>query len=341
MTDHSVYNFIDFSALSNQAHIFTNFKVEEGNKATAWTPSPEDVAADTAAAKAAADSAQDTATDALDAAADAQQAAADAATAAAAKLNKNAADTLVGRVSLAVDGAVVAGDLMFDADGNRTSGSGSAMNKKGFVHIAPDGSPAVVINAAGVAVKGDVSGSTGTFGAVTIGSTCSFGQSAYDTGNGGWMQGGTTPKFSMRSANGKYLRIDVAAGIFQFNGLTLTGSTIDAPTITTGFALNLTGDGEISGAVNTTLGVAFEIAPTGYTGSLSVAWAFTRTGGAMPSVVPYMVVDGDTLGASFVCTSTTNGTGTITGVAACRVTHSGGLIHEVSLPVSFTFGSGV
>lgn len=51
------YNFIDFSGLSQQWHYFRNFKIEEGNKATSYTPAPEDVDAAVAAAQAAADTA--------------------------------------------------------------------------------------------------------------------------------------------------------------------------------------------------------------------------------------------------------------------------------------------
>jgi hypothetical protein len=50
-------NFIDFNGLSDQNYVFTNFKLEVGNKETGWTPAPEDVAEDTAAAQAAADAA--------------------------------------------------------------------------------------------------------------------------------------------------------------------------------------------------------------------------------------------------------------------------------------------
>ena len=59
------YNFIDINQLSAQNYIFTNFKIEEGNKSTAWTPSPEDVNAATTAAQSTASTAATDATLAL------------------------------------------------------------------------------------------------------------------------------------------------------------------------------------------------------------------------------------------------------------------------------------
>jgi len=41
--DGSLYNFIDINGLTGQQHRFRNFKVEKGNRATDWTPAPEDI----------------------------------------------------------------------------------------------------------------------------------------------------------------------------------------------------------------------------------------------------------------------------------------------------------
>ncbi|WGQ12988.1 phage tail protein [Sphingobacterium faecium] len=41
--DGSIYNFVDIIGLTAQRHYFRNFKVEKGNKATDWTPAPEDL----------------------------------------------------------------------------------------------------------------------------------------------------------------------------------------------------------------------------------------------------------------------------------------------------------
>lgn len=152
-----------------------------------------------------------------------------AATAAADRLSKSARNVLSGGAGLAV------GSLTWDNTGARTGGYGLGMNAYGLVGYRSDGTATLTYNAStgDLAVKGDLSGSTGTFGAVTIGSSASFGQSAYDTGNGGWIQGGASPKFSMRSASGKYLRIDVASNVFDFNGVSMSGATINSPTITT------------------------------------------------------------------------------------------------------------
>lgn len=212
----------------------------------------------------------------------------DATTGLATKLANNARSVLSGGAGLAV------GSLTWDATGARTGGYGVGMNALGIVGYNSSGTATFTLNAStgAVAVAGDISGSTGTFGAVTIGSSASFGQTAYDTGNGGWIQGGASPKISMRSAGGKYWRVDVANEVFEFNGATINNATISAPTVT--------GTGPItSTGANGTRTFALGVTPTGKA-PFTYSWSI----GADPQLKFSITGGGDTDSVTISCTGT-------------------------------------
>lgn len=87
-------------------------QLEEGNKATQWTPAPEDVAADTAAAQSTADAAT---------------------TALADKLSKNAADILTAPITISTSGAIKVGTAAWT--GGAPSGTGIVISDKGIAGV--------------------------------------------------------------------------------------------------------------------------------------------------------------------------------------------------------------
>lgn len=189
----------------------------------------------------------------------------DATTGLATKLANNARSVLSGGAGLAV------GSLTWDATGARTGGYGLGLNANGLVHYASDGTLDVSIGSLGIAVKGDISGSTGTFGAVTVGSSLSFGQTAYNTGNGGWIQGGATPKMSMRSASGQYFLCDPGNSILEMNGVKLVSPSMNTPVVNAGTDITSTGSTGTRTVVTRTATV------TGGNGSVKYAWTCVVT----------------------------------------------------------------
>jgi len=125
------------------------------------------------------------------------------------KLSKTAANILSAPITLQTAGAIASGTLTTDGAGNRTGGYGTLMSQYGLVHYTADGQPAVTLGANGVAVKADVSGSTGTFGAVRIGVSLSLKAGSFNADPGIW-QGlvDGVPKFSIVAANGAKLIYD-------------------------------------------------------------------------------------------------------------------------------------
>lgn len=134
---------------------------------------------------------------------------------------------------------------------------------------------------------------TATTGALTVndlltiaaGGAMSFGQTAYDTGNGGWIQGGSTPKWSMRSSNGKYLRIDVSAGVFEFNGVSVTGGTVSGSTVT-GSTIDGSSTSLSNGyAIAQPSDISASIAATGSTTTIATV-TLSQSGGKTPYQKP-------------------------------------------------------
>lgn len=129
------------------------------------------------------------------------------------KVSKTAGGILSGPVSLTTGGSVISGTLTVDAAGNRTGGSGTAQTPKGWAAYNSSGVATIVVDA--------------VTGAILLGGDCtiSLGQSAYDAGTGMWLQGGSTPKFSMKAANGRFFRCDPANNILQYGG-DVTGTQV-------------------------------------------------------------------------------------------------------------------
>jgi hypothetical protein len=229
------------------------------------------------------------------------------------RLSANSRNVLTGGAALVV------GSLVTDGSGARVSGDGVGITSKGIALYGTGGTPVIVIDAVtkSVSVAGDISGSTGTFSAVTIGSSCSFGQTAYDTGNGGWIQGGATPKFSMRSASGKYVRIDVAAGVFDFNSVNLNTPTLVNPVIT-GFTVNPGSNISSSGG--------------GTSRSLG-----TRTASISGGTAPYSYLwsDNDTSGGDVTLTNATTAT---VGISVSGATNPGEIRSSISCTVTDASG---
>lgn len=125
------------------------------------------------------------------------------------RLRANAVNVLGG------GGAVTIGSLTVDSAGNRTGGNGVGITAKGLAAYNSGGAATVVIDAVtgAISVAGDISGSTGTFGAVTVGASLSSGMTAYATGSGYWLEyvGGVV-KFSLGSST-EYLRWTAAGGL--------------------------------------------------------------------------------------------------------------------------------
>jgi len=112
---------------------------------------------------------------------------------------------------LAAGGGLVAGSLTYDTNGNRTGGFGMAFNQRGIVGFNSGGIPTITMDAATgeIAARGDISGSTGTFGSVRIGVSLALKAGAFNADPGifmGLIDG--IPKFSIVAANGAKLIYD-------------------------------------------------------------------------------------------------------------------------------------
>ena len=96
-----------------------------------------------------------------------------------------------------------------------------------FYVVGPSG-PAPMFSVGGgvVGFSGKLVGPSGHFGIVTIGDggSLSSGQTAYNVGIGFWMQGGSTPKLSMKTSNGASLLCDPANNVLSFTGGLIDGT---------------------------------------------------------------------------------------------------------------------
>jgi hypothetical protein len=133
----------------------------------------------------------------------------DATTGLAARLRNNAANVLAGGAGL------VAGSLTYDTSGNRTGGFGVAFNQRGIVGFNSSGVATITMNVStgAIAVAGDISGSTGTFGDVIIGTKLYSGMTAWSVGSGIWMENvGGVVKVAFGSST-EYMRWSPSAGL--------------------------------------------------------------------------------------------------------------------------------
>lgn len=137
-----------------------------------------------------------------------------------AKLNAAGNQVLTGPIALQDGGALVSGT---PDDGTVISATGFAFRQAGQTLLAA--------TASGLLVKGDISGSTGTFGAVRIGSSLALQATAYNSDNGIW-QGfvGDVPKLSIVHGSSKLLYDPSAAQPLQIINSAMTGAQLNPPT---------------------------------------------------------------------------------------------------------------
>jgi hypothetical protein len=241
-------------------------KLEEGNKRTQWGPAQVDIDADIALAQSAADAANNAINDAT--------------TGLAQRLRSNAANVLSGGAGIAV------GSLTWNASGARTGGYGVGLTSSGLVGYLSDGTLFFSLSPGGLAIKGDISGSTGTFGDVSIGTKMYSGQTAYDVGAGFWMSGGGTPQMSIGVAGGPAL-------LWNGSNLIIRKATFDAFSASVSGGLLTAVANGFQGYGNLTATASGGSAPYQYTWSVTyssasgIAVSYTVSAGAGTSVTSF------------------------------------------------------
>jgi hypothetical protein len=133
----------------------------------------------------------------------------DATTGLAARLRNNAANVLSGGAGIAV------GSLTWNTSGVRTGGYGLGITSYGIACYNSSGVATISVNATtgAIAVLADISGSTGTFGDVIIGTKLYSGMTAWSVGSGIWMENvGGVVKVAFGSST-EYMRWSPLAGL--------------------------------------------------------------------------------------------------------------------------------
>ncbi len=302
-------------------------QIEEGNKLTAWAPATED--------------AQEDITSAQDAANAANAALVN-------KLNKNADDILGGVLSINAVTAPAgfrAGSLTWNSSGARTAGNGVAMTPQGLLAYNSSGVLTFFVNATNgdAYYAGQLAAAYGSFGAVTIaaGGSLSSGQTAYNVGTGFWLQGGSTPKFSLKTASGASFLCDPANNILQFNGGLLDGTSVAtvvaqaaagntaSTTLASPPVLAAMGDVDVDGIVNGS-------------GKLYASLLASTTGGTAPYTYAWSISGGGYLTAYTGAAPELRGNGfnsTNTGRVDCISTDATGRTSTTSFAFTATHGS--
>lgn len=237
----------------------------------------------------------------------------DAATGLANRLLNNARNVLSGGAGLAV------GSLVWDATGARTGGYGVGINALGLVGYNSAGALTFSLNAStgAVAVAGDISGSSGTFGDVIVGTSLRCGQTAYDTGTGFWFGFvGTVPKASMGVAGG-------AGWKWDGTNLTITNATLSTPTVTGTGAITSTG-------ANGTR--TFPISVTAANGRAGYTYLWSMAGASQ-----FQITSGD--GTNSIVVSATGTNVNYVGYARCVVTDANGQAAVFTCHLDVTFGT--
>jgi len=133
-------------------------------------------------------------------------------------------------------GGIKVGTIDWDAAGTVTSGSGTAMTSKGFVGRNASGITFSIDATTGnLIVKGDITGSTGSFGAVTVGASGSIsaGKTTFtDVVNAGY--------FIDNAAGGRMVFGTTAANMIKWDGSALTINGTVASTVVSNAALATT-----------------------------------------------------------------------------------------------------
>lgn len=230
------------------------------------------------------------------------------------KMKLNAANILSG------SGGLTTGTLTYDTSGARTGGYGVAMNQKGIVGFNSSGAATVTVDA--------------STGEIALGGNCviSLGQSAYNTGTGAWLQGGTTPKMSMKTASGATFLCDPANNVLSMNGASVASSTFTDPVINTPILATQSVGGMVNVSTTGANGISRSITrtanPSGGRAPYTFLWVETTAGG--------MIKLSNTTSATV--TITANGSSeTQTGVVACTATDANGIAISGSLSVAMTF----
>jgi len=191
------------------------------------------------------------------------------------KLSKSAANILNAPITLQTAGAVATGTLTTDGAGNRTGGYGTLMSQYGLVHYTSDGLPAVTLGASGVAVRADISGSTGTFGAVRIGTSLALQATAYNSDSGiffGIVNG--VGKGSFVAGSSKILIDPSASQPIQLVNVGVAQAPLNVSISTTGGNLT-TSYGRNVNAANTVVGY---VNVADGSGNYTYSWSVTADG---------------------------------------------------------------
>jgi hypothetical protein len=268
------------------------------------------------------------------------------------KLNKNADDILGGVLAVntvSVPVGLRIGNITWNASGVRTGGYGVALTPQGLIGSNTQGVVTFAISAAtgNASFGGELTAAYGSFGAVTIaaGGSISSGQSAYNVGTGFWLQGGATPKFSLKTANGASFLCDPGGNVLTFTGATIDG-TLGA-TVVLNAAAGATANNTlnnppvISGLYDVTFNnaannvyvnyVTFTASKTGGTGTPTYSWVLSTYFGTMELSA--------TTGATVTVRGKANNLHCI-GMVTCTVS-CGGITSTMSCEVSVGHGSGV
>lgn len=352
-----------FGILTNGAYSWLAIdcvQIEEGNAATQWAPSTEDIAADAQVkADASRTAAQIYATEQINLAnvvtrayadgkvtAEEQRAIADATAKAnaardaaiadanaklAAKMNKGN-DVLSGIISVDTVSAPAgfrAGTLTWDAAGDRTGGHGTAMTPKGLISYNEAGQRTFMANGqTGVVnMRGEING-----GAFTGYTWPAAGQIGFHVGPNGALFGNAN--------NGRYTQITADGNMYMpgfshDNGqLTLTNTIIVTPRLRTDFFISVP-NLYLNSQVNTNSYQQFALSATlnNGTGPYRYNWSFQMEEGdiamgADPSNTNGIV---RSRGTNRVCS----------GFLTCTVTDANGATHSDSGYIRIQFGSGV
>lgn len=346
--DGTVYNFVDFENFQWAYFFIRNIKVEKGNKATDWTPAPEDVDAGIASAattstwvgvSGAGKPADNATANQSDATTNAAIAAAEAAAIASAnaglatKLTNAATNVMASGFFLQTNGyaggngvALYDGGLIAKQGGvNKfVIGSDGSATFSGVLSAAT-GSFAGSLSAATGSFAGSLSAATGTLGALTIasGGHVKAGQSAYHTGIGFFLgYNGATPMFSIGNPAGTHMRWDG------------TDLYINTPTFEPFSASIPSGNLTVSVTFGDQAYGSRSVSPSG--GKPGYAYLWVLVSGSTGTDRPYISAGQGT------STVTVRGSGdavTVVATVACIVTESNGRTTVASFVLTATHGS--
>ncbi|TQK10259.1 hypothetical protein [Herbaspirillum sp. SJZ107] len=189
------------------------------------------------------------------------------------RLRSNAQNLMSGGAALTV------GSLVTDGSGQRVSGYGLGFTSYGLVAYNSAGAPTITVNGAtgAIAVAGDLSGSTGTFGAVRVGVSLATQATGYNSDAGIWqgMVNGV-PKMSMVAPGGAKILFDPSAS--QQIQLVNVGvaSSFSATLVDTTGAYSYTVSKSTSGS---SYAGTYKALPVNGSGNYTYSWSVSNTAG--------------------------------------------------------------